>query len=98
MRVFSHSLGHEAAFPRPRLSAGFGFRKETIAGMRRNERDAPIPDLRSTDGARSGHAPIAARPSDLGSFVLMVPIDNRMLACADHVKIGWEDVPDEVCT
>src|SRR5271166_4074605 len=38
-------LGHEARFPTPRLSAGCGFRKETIAGMRRNGRDAPIPDL-----------------------------------------------------
>jgi hypothetical protein len=36
-------LGHEAWFPTPRLSAGYGFRKETIAGVRHNERDAPIP-------------------------------------------------------
>jgi 8-oxo-dGTP pyrophosphatase MutT (NUDIX family) len=28
-----------------RVSAGCGFRKETIAGMRRNRRDAPILDL-----------------------------------------------------
>ena len=33
--------GHEERFPPTRLSAGCGFRKETIAGMRRNERDAP---------------------------------------------------------
>ena len=36
-----NALGHEDAFPPPRLSAGFGFRKETIAGMRLNGRDAP---------------------------------------------------------
>ena len=36
-------MGHEERFPPTRLSAGCGFRKETIAGMRRNERDAPIP-------------------------------------------------------
>jgi hypothetical protein len=36
-------LGHEERFPPTRLSAGCGFRKETIAGMRRNGRDAPIP-------------------------------------------------------
>ena len=33
--------GHEERFPPPRLIAGCGFRKETIAGMRRHERDAP---------------------------------------------------------
>ena len=35
-------MGHEERFPPPRLSAGYGFRKETIAGTRRNGRDAPI--------------------------------------------------------
>jgi hypothetical protein len=34
-------VGHEERFPPTRLSAGCGFRKETIAGMRRNGRDAP---------------------------------------------------------
>ena len=32
---------HEERFPPPRLSAGCAFRKETIAGMRRDGRDAP---------------------------------------------------------
>jgi hypothetical protein len=36
-------MGHEERFPPTRLSAGCGFRKETVAGMRRNGRDAPIP-------------------------------------------------------
>jgi hypothetical protein len=31
----------EERFPPTRLSAGYGFRKETLAGMRRNGRDAP---------------------------------------------------------
>ena len=39
--MFPHSLGHEERFPPPRLSAGYRFGKETIAGMRRNGRDAP---------------------------------------------------------
>jgi hypothetical protein len=34
-------MGHEERFPPTRLSAGCGFIKETIAGMRRNGRDAP---------------------------------------------------------
>jgi hypothetical protein len=33
--------GHEERFPPARLTAGYGFRKETIARMRRNGRDAP---------------------------------------------------------
>ena len=32
--------GHEERFPPTRLSAGCGFRKETIAGVHRNGRDA----------------------------------------------------------
>jgi hypothetical protein len=38
-------MGHEERFPPTRLSAGCGFRKETVAGMRRNGRDAPIPAI-----------------------------------------------------
>jgi hypothetical protein len=34
--------GQEERFPPTRLSAGFGFRNETIAGMHRNGRDEPI--------------------------------------------------------
>jgi hypothetical protein len=33
-------MGHEERFPPTRLSAGCAFRKETIAGMRRNGRDS----------------------------------------------------------
>jgi len=32
---------HEERFPWPRLSGGCGFRKETVTGTRRNERDGP---------------------------------------------------------
>jgi hypothetical protein len=41
----ARTQGHEDQFPPPRLSAGCGSRKGTIAGMRRNARDAPIPNL-----------------------------------------------------
>jgi hypothetical protein len=37
--------GHEERFPPTKLSAGYAFRKETIAGLRHNGRDAPIEDL-----------------------------------------------------
>jgi hypothetical protein len=40
-------VGHEEQFRPTRLSAGCGFRKETIAGMGRNARDAPTADIRS---------------------------------------------------
>jgi hypothetical protein len=33
--------GHEEWFPPSNLSDGFGLRKETVAGRRRNGRDAP---------------------------------------------------------
>jgi hypothetical protein len=35
------AMGHEERFPPTRLSAGYVFRKETIAGVRHNGRDAP---------------------------------------------------------
>ena len=38
-------LGHEERFLPSRLSAGFLLTKETIAGRRRNGRNAPIADL-----------------------------------------------------
>jgi hypothetical protein len=41
-------VGHEERFLPTRLSAGCGFRKETIAGMRRNGRDAPKAAARGT--------------------------------------------------
>src|SRR4051794_19041282 len=54
-RSFRMSVfGHEERFPPTRLSAGSGFRKETIAGMRRNGRDAPIPDSPALAPERGG--------------------------------------------
>jgi hypothetical protein len=44
-------MGHEERFPRTRLSAGCGFRKDTIVGMRRNGRDAPTTVLRDGSGS-----------------------------------------------
>jgi len=38
---FFNKIGHEERFSPPRLSAGCGFRKETIPGTRRNGRVAP---------------------------------------------------------
>jgi hypothetical protein len=45
-------MGHEERFPQTRVSAGYGFRKETIIGMCRNERDAPKPAVRLSWGER----------------------------------------------
>jgi len=41
-------MGQEERFPLIRLNAGYGFRKETIAGMPCNGRDAPIPAVHAT--------------------------------------------------
>jgi hypothetical protein len=75
-------MGHEERFPPTRLSAGCGFRKETIAGMRRNGRDAPkadhhnrfgIDSLNAVSGLREvAHTTTAVRvageKSDKGTF------------------------------
>jgi hypothetical protein len=60
-------LGHEERFPPTRLSAGCGFRKETLAGTRRNGRDAPIP------GIRRGEARGGAQLPKLGLLLLGDP-------------------------
>jgi hypothetical protein len=41
-------MGHEDAFPRPRLSGGCGLGYETFAGRRGNEKDAPITVIPAT--------------------------------------------------
>jgi hypothetical protein len=62
------SMGHEDAFPQPRLSARCRFRKKTITGMPRNGRDAPKPGVRLSwvervKPTRSDH-PLVARSID----------------------------------
>jgi len=44
--------GHEDQFPPPKVSAGCGFGKETIARRPRNGREAPIPTVGRRVGAR----------------------------------------------
>jgi len=63
-------MGHQERFPQTRMSAGCGFRKETIVGMRRNERDAPRPDLRAT----SFRLPHPLRVSDAGPTRAFDPV------------------------
>jgi hypothetical protein len=43
----SEKPAHEDQFPSTRLSASYGFRKETIPGVRHEGRDAPFSDVRS---------------------------------------------------
>ena len=50
-------MRHEERFPPTKLSVGCGVRKETIAGMRRNGRDAPIPDLPALASEQGGSTP-----------------------------------------
>jgi hypothetical protein len=49
--------GHEGRFAWARLSAGCGFRKKTVAGTHRKERDAPTPVVRANtiDRLKSTH-------------------------------------------
>jgi hypothetical protein len=42
------AMGHEDAFPRPRLSSRCRFSQRTFAGTRGNGRDAPIAATRPT--------------------------------------------------
>ena len=61
------AVGQEERFPPTRLNAGCGFRKETIAGMRRNGRDAPIPDLPGLAPEREGSTQLRHWPCEFGA-------------------------------
>jgi hypothetical protein len=77
-------MGHEERFPPTRLSAGCGFRKETIAGMRRNGRDAPIADLHST---RAWGMPLSG--SYAASLCLCIGLQlasSLIILCAPRVR------------
>jgi hypothetical protein len=98
-------MGHEERFPQTRMSAGCGFRKETIAGMRRNGRDAPIPAVRGVASNRRGpmswrtvlhlaERPAAHRPGGARS---PAPIDRGAVAppCIVIHPIGrWLDAAE----
>jgi hypothetical protein len=53
--------GHEEPFAQTRMSAGCGFRKETIVGIRRNGRDAP----KAAIGASQARAPAASEATSV---------------------------------
>jgi hypothetical protein len=74
------AAGHEERFPPTRMSAGCGFRKETIAGMRRNGRDAPIPAIHATVGQMAG-GPATTISPDAGKSVCF-PAPRRGLLVA----------------
>jgi hypothetical protein len=64
-------MGHEDAFPRPRLSAHCRFSQGTFAGTGGNGRDAPIPAIRGTKIQPTGPADCGHSPP-----MLIFPIDN----------------------
>jgi hypothetical protein len=66
-------MGQEERFPPTRLSAGCGFRKETIAGMRRNGRDAPTAAIRQAVGNQPNSA--LSSPSVKSCSILFVEPD-----------------------
>jgi len=76
------ALGHEERFPPPRLNAGCGFRKETIAEIRRNGRDAPIVVL-----AESKPAPQLAFCSPL-LMACAAPSSTIALTIAIVARVG----------
>src|SRR5262245_52943585 len=78
------SMGHQERFPPTRPSASCGFRKETIAGMRRNGRNAP-------QGA-VGHPPGSSkmrRRDEATEFALDEPGEGN---CGAIVKVAADDL------
>jgi hypothetical protein len=74
-------MGQEERFAPPRLSARCGFRKETIVGVSRNERDAPKPDfcanaVRLPDPTLTSHS-LQATPRSAASLAAVGKIDPK---------------------
>jgi hypothetical protein len=99
--IYSHCatsrLYHEERFPPTRLSACSRFRKETIAGMRRNGRDAPFPDVRHALAEGSNRPCIRRKHPSVRDFliedhVLDGTIRSLLVVCsrpaAGHCRIG----------
>jgi hypothetical protein len=98
-------MGHEERFPSARLSAGYGFRKDTIAGVRRNGRATvfrlglPIGHaasrlaLRATApgaaAALTRHARWALGSSDGRHRVPAGVSVDPVIAIAEHGVKGW---------
>jgi len=81
-------MGHEDAFPPPRLSVRCRFSQGTFAGTRANGRDAPIPDAYC--GEVPGTVPRIADVSRDEHIVRDVPIDafGRRPQCLPHCRDG----------
>jgi hypothetical protein len=77
--------GQEERFPPTKLSAGCGFRKETIAGMRRNGRDAPIAAARQTTISRLKSTHLGHSGSALG-MALPAPTADLYAASGGNRK------------
>src|SRR5580704_16989579 len=82
------AMGHEDAFPRPRLSARCRFSHGTFAGTRSNGRDAPIPDFAET--AVGLACKVFSRHSACGTDP---PDREHVVARADRGMIHHEGSP-----
>ena len=79
------AVGHEDAFPRPRLSARYRFSQGTFAGRRGNARDAPIKaDRRRAEPRVRRMVVIRAGAS------LIVPVNNLWVGPVDRGMICVE--------
>jgi hypothetical protein len=70
-------MGHQGRFALASLSAGYEFRKKTIAGTHGNERDAPTAAIRSTEIEPAGSTP--ERPLDAYRNQLTDDVPNRLV-------------------
>jgi hypothetical protein len=78
--------GHQGRFALASLSAGYEFRKETIAGTHGNERDAPIPAVRKERHRAAGFDP----EQPFGSTVVSI-VMARLAAVSDLAYVKQDD-------
>src|ERR1700739_3280875 len=76
-RRWTAAMGHEDAFPRPRLSARCRFSQGTFAGTRGNGRDAPKPDTRRKPRVQRGFLEADVRDPVTTSTWLCPPVVTR---------------------
>ena len=77
-------MGHEDAFPRPRLNARCRFSQRIFAGTRGNGRDAPIPDLPASSW-NGEVCPLSSRALQATAMVRNSPILSRRSSLMDSL-------------
>jgi hypothetical protein len=81
-----NNIGHQDAFPRPRLSARFRFSQGTLAGTRNNGRNAPIADRGGLKRGRQQSTLLRHWPLEFGASAGHPSVAGRSAGGTGHSR------------